>query len=184
MENAHRRKKQPGIVRRALLDHAARLVVEEGLAAVTVQAVSDAAGVTKGGFMHHFPSKQALITAVFEDLLGQIDRDLDARMAGDPEPWGSFTRAYVEAVLDMVPRGDGGPLAALSLSWLTDAGLRTLWADWFAERLRRHDATDGAVSLAVVRLAADGLWLSDLAGIAVADCNALRRHLVEATRPA
>jgi hypothetical protein len=50
MGNAYTRIKQPELVRRALLDHAAKLAVEQGLAAVTVQAVSDAAGVTKGGF--------------------------------------------------------------------------------------------------------------------------------------
>ncbi|RYG89090.1 MAG: TetR/AcrR family transcriptional regulator, partial [Alphaproteobacteria bacterium] len=74
-KNAHKRKKQPELVRRALIDHAARLAVEQGLAAVTVQAVSDAAGVTKGGFMHHFPSKQALVDAVFTELIEIIDRD-------------------------------------------------------------------------------------------------------------
>ena len=101
MDNAYQRKKQPEAVRRALLDQAARLAVEEGLAAVTVQAVSDAAGVTKGGFIHHFPSKQALIDAVFEELLDTLSDDLDRRLAADPQPYGSFTRAYVESVFEL-----------------------------------------------------------------------------------
>jgi DNA-binding transcriptional regulator YbjK len=60
MANPYHRQKQPEAVRRALLEQAARLAVEQGVAAVTVQAIADAAGVTKGGLTHHFPSKQAL----------------------------------------------------------------------------------------------------------------------------
>ena len=113
MDNAYQRKKQPEAVRRALLDQAARLAVEEGMAAVTVQAVSDAAGVTKGGFIHHFPSKQALIDAVFEELLDTLSDDLDRRLAADPQPYGSFTRAYVESVLEL----GLGALAVLARDW-------------------------------------------------------------------
>ncbi|MBP8939478.1 MAG: helix-turn-helix transcriptional regulator, partial [Agrobacterium sp.] len=61
MTNAHERKKQPEIVRRSLLDCAAKLAADQGVAALSIQAVADAAGVTKGGLFHHFASKQALL---------------------------------------------------------------------------------------------------------------------------
>jgi len=182
MDNPHKRKKQPEQVRRALLDAATRLAVEGGVASVTVQAVSEAAGVTKGGFLHHFPSKQALVTAVFEELLETIDRDLDARLAADPKPYGRFSRAYVEAVFDMDPDTDGGAWAALSMSWLTDPGLRALWAGWFQARVDHHRDTDDSVALTMVRMAADGVWLADLAGVSVEDREALRERLIRATR--
>jgi AcrR family transcriptional regulator len=173
LENAYKRKKQPELVRRALIEHAARLAVEQGLAAVTVQAVSDATGVTKGGFMHHFPSKQALVSAVFEELVEIIDRDIEARIATDGESYGVFTRAYLVSVFDVGLDADGGPWASLSMSWLTDPDLR----------LARHRDTDGDVQLAIVRLAADGLWVSDLAGIPFGDRKRLRAELLQATRP-
>ncbi|MET2825660.1 TetR/AcrR family transcriptional regulator [Mesorhizobium shangrilense] len=176
------RAKQPERVRRALLDEAARLAVEQGLAAVTVQAVADAAGVTKGGFIHHFPSKQALIDAVFAELLDMIDRELDERIAADPEPNGAFTRAYVEAVFHIGTDAAGSPWAPLSISMLTDAGLRALWARWLGARLERHKATDGGLDLAVVRLAADGVWLADMSGIPSGNDVQLRDHLLLATR--
>ena len=58
MVNAHHRKKQPEQVRRTLLDCAARIAAEQGIANVTVQAVAEAAGVTKGGLFHHFPEQK------------------------------------------------------------------------------------------------------------------------------
>lgn len=184
MTNAHTRKKEPEKVRRALLDEAARLAVKQGLAAVTVQAVAEAAGVTKGGFMHHFPSKQALVDAVFAELLETLDRDLDARIAADPEPHGSFTRAYLLSVFEMIPPQSGGHWAALYVSMLADAELRALWARWYEARLDRHRTTDGGVQLAAVRAAADGIWLADLTGAPLAERQGLRSLLLDMTRRA
>jgi hypothetical protein len=49
---------------------------------------------------------------------------------------------------------------------LTDPKLRRLWARWFQDRLDSHEATDSDVQLTAIRLAADGVWLADLIGIA------------------
>ena len=181
-ESGYRRKKQPEIVHRALLDHAAKLAVEHGLAAVTVQAVAEAAGVTKGGLLHHFPSKQALINAVFADLLEALDRQLDARIAADPEPNGAFTRAYLDSVFAIEPEDNAAVWAALAISMLTAPPLRQLWADWVAGRQARHRETDGSLTLAAIRLAADGIWLADLTGVTVEERAAMREVLLRQTR--
>ncbi|ODA66497.1 putative HTH-type transcriptional regulator YxaF [Methyloligella halotolerans] len=49
-----------GQARRALLDAAIKLVRRQGWAATTVDELCSSAGVTKGAFFHHFPSKEAL----------------------------------------------------------------------------------------------------------------------------
>jgi AcrR family transcriptional regulator len=185
MENAYRRKKQPERVRRTLLDAAARLAVEEGLAGVTVQAVADAAGVTKGGLLHHFPSKQTLIEAVFADLLQQLDAEIDTYMTADAERHGSFTRAYVQAVFADYERGDGSPWAPLSVSMISDPSLRRLWSGWLQGRLEQHRGTDAGVTLELVRRAADGIWLACLMkpeGIVSVDLPALRSPLLAMTK--
>jgi TetR/AcrR family transcriptional repressor of nem operon len=46
-----------------LLDAALRLVREKGYADASVDELCAAAGVTKGAFFHHFPSKEALAVA-------------------------------------------------------------------------------------------------------------------------
>lgn len=181
MASAHKRRKQPELVRRALIEHAARLAVEHGLAAVTMQAVSAAAGVSKGGFTHHFPSKQALVDAVFHELLTQIDREIDERIKADPEPFGSFTRAYLGSVCDIGLNANGGPWAALSVSMLTDPDLRSLWIVWYQKRLAQHQHTDADKKLAAVRLAADGIWLADLAGMPLNQRAQLQAYLLSLT---
>ncbi|QUS39773.1 TetR/AcrR family transcriptional regulator [Tardiphaga alba] len=160
MTEGHERKKQPELVRRALIDCAARLATECGLQAVTVQAVADAAGVTKGGLFHHFPNKQALIEAVLKDQLDRFDAVIEATLAQDGDSYGCFTRAYVIANLAMA---DYAPaLESTCIALITDPVARIHWSDWLRARLERHRTTDAAPELEIVRYAADGIWLADL----------------------
>lgn len=179
-------RKQPAFVRRKLLDCAVRLAFEHGPAGLTIQAVSDAAGVTKGGLFYHFPSKQALIEGIFDTLTERLDADVDAAMARDPSPRGSFTRAYVEAVFADPAVGQENRTAALYLSALADSGVRRLHAEWIARRLERHRDTDDAPALEIVRLAADGAWhacLLHAAGGPLPDMVALRGRLLAMALP-
>lgn len=185
MATAHHRRKQPELVRRALLDCVAKLAAEQGLAAVTIQAVADAAGVTKGGLLHHFASKQALIEAVFADLLDQLDREIEALMTADPERPGRFTRAYVRACFADRTLGASSLWAALAVSLITEPTLRQLWSQWLDARLKRHRDTEDTPMLAIVRLAADGVWLSDLLekdSVSRRDVAALEPQLMALTR--
>lgn len=185
MPSAHQRKKQPEQIRRALLDSAARIAASEGFPGVTVQAVAEAAGVTKGGLFHHFSSKMALVHAVFDDLLIQLDGQIDAFMAADGSTHGCFTRAYVEAVFaNHRLEGDDDPWRAVALSTVTEPTLQAMWADWLAQRLGRHASTDSDPMLEIVRLAADGAWLafmSQTSGQVVKDAEGLRVRLVGMT---
>jgi AcrR family transcriptional regulator len=181
MANPYHRQKQPQAVRRALLEEAARLAVEQGMAAVTMQAVADAAGVTKGGLTHHFPSKQALIEAVFQDLLDDLKDSLFQNVRADPTPHGSFTRAYVVEVFDMDPEARGGLWSALSVLMLSDPKLRAMWVNWIDLWLEAGQQTDDGPDFAIIRLAADGVWLSDLSGVPLSDRAQLREQLIKAT---
>lgn len=162
LSNAYARKKQPVLIRRTLLDCAARLAMEQGVSAVTVQSVAAAAGVTKGGLFHHFPTKQALIEGVVADLLEKLEVDIEAAVSEDPHARGRFTRAYVTVTLDDLMRNQSSQWIALYLSALAEPALRRVMADWFARCLARHRETDSDPTLEIVRLAADGAWLAYL----------------------
>lgn len=182
MALAHHRKKDPTQVRRQLLDQAARLSVQEGLASVSLQGVATAAGVTKGGLLHHFPTKQALVEAMFTDFLIVLDREIDALIAADDDVHGCFSRAYVEAMFRQGEVGVDSSCAVLGIAMLTDPRLRELWARWLAARLDRHRASDGAPELEVIRYAADGVWLADFMELRPANRAQLRNRLITATR--
>ena len=54
---------KPASARSKLLDAATTIVRQKGYAATSIDDLCKAAGVTKGAFFHHFPSKEALAVA-------------------------------------------------------------------------------------------------------------------------
>ncbi|MEI4486049.1 TetR/AcrR family transcriptional regulator [Frigidibacter sp. MR17.14] len=158
-----RRPKEPAKLRRQILDAAASVAVARGLGEMTVEAVCLGAGVTKGGFFHHFPSKAALVTALFEDLIERFEAALAEAMAADPDPAGRFSRAYVRELTTPDSVGSDKLWVASAFAMLSDPGLRDRWGDWLAARVAAEGEA-GRAGPAMARLAADGLWLADLCG--------------------
>jgi AcrR family transcriptional regulator len=183
MSQAHHRRKQPALVRQQLLEVAARLTMAQGMAAVTLDAVSGASGVSKGGLLHHFPTKNALLDALFESLLGRFDADLDRRMRDDPVPHGRFTRAYLRAVADLRDSpGEAVHWAQVTIALLVEPRLRRRWREWVQTRADEYVGTDSSVNAQIVRFAADGLWLADMLdshGLEPAERRGLIARLLE-----
>ena len=45
------------------------IVVRDGAASLTIGAVAEESGLSKGGVLHHFPTKDALVLALVESLV-------------------------------------------------------------------------------------------------------------------
>lgn len=59
--------------RTRILDHAARLIREIGYAAANNAAIAEAAGLTRGAMLYHFPTRDSLVAALVEHLTAQAD---------------------------------------------------------------------------------------------------------------
>jgi len=171
MSTAHHRKKQPEQVRQQLLRVTARLAYDQGLGNVTLDAVSQAAGVSKGGLLHHFPSKMALLNGLFDDMVEKFDAAMAQVMRSDPVSQGRFTRAYVSTVFafdDAEPdtaatgAGDAQAWRVLTIALLAEPPLRERWRQWVSERADEYVGTDSSPDCQLARFAADGIWLADL----------------------
>lgn len=66
-----------------ILDRAAVLFAQHGFAQTSLKLVADAAGLSKTGLLHHYPSKDALYEAVLE-LVGAIEQELLEQVADLP----------------------------------------------------------------------------------------------------
>jgi AcrR family transcriptional regulator len=62
--------------RRGIMDAAVQLFSRTGYEAASVNDICGSAGVSKGAFYHHFPSKQQLFLAIIEDWLKAVDAQL------------------------------------------------------------------------------------------------------------
>ncbi|HUR07482.1 MAG TPA: TetR/AcrR family transcriptional regulator [Nonomuraea sp.] len=135
-----------------LLDAAEDLLCDQGSTALTLSAVADRAGVSKGGLLYHFSSKEALIKGMVERLID----DFDELMAAQSDP--TYTERYLAATLEAVRSnrlrrwavvtGASGNLFLL-------APMREAMARWHREGL---DDEPDRVASQIVRLACEGLW--------------------------
>jgi AcrR family transcriptional regulator len=157
--------------REALLDAAVAVIRRDGARALTLDAVAAEAGVSKGGLLYHFASKRALVDGLLERWLD----DFEVRIGAD-----GFAAAYVRAcdlsaVGPEVTASEFGLLAALIEEPHVLEAVRTRYAGWMDRLLAE---VDDPVDAWTARLAADGLWYSDLLGIATPQGEE-RRRLIE-----
>ena len=158
--------------RRAELLRAAIAVIRrEGAHALTLDAVAAEAGVSKGGVLYHFGSKRALVDGLIETWLD----DFEAQLEGE-----NVAAAYVRASdlggADPALRAsEFGLLAALVEEPQVLEQARERHEQWMERMFAGPTSVEDAW---LVRLAADGLWYSDLLGIA-APQGEDRQRLVE-----
>ena len=65
-----------------ILEAALKLFSKEGYDATGVAQICQAAGVSKGAFYHHFPSKHAVFMALLQSWLEVLDKQFQAALEG------------------------------------------------------------------------------------------------------
>lgn len=103
-------KETKGANREALLSAASRLLRERGVDGVGVAEISQAAGLTHGGFYRHFRSKEALVCAAVERTLSETAEHA-AKLVAE-EGLDAFARTYL-APAHLQDRAAGCAIAAL-----------------------------------------------------------------------
>jgi AcrR family transcriptional regulator len=150
----------PKLARRAhsrlpqLLDEAAHAFAERGFAAASVRDIVQRVGMLPGSLYYHFPTKEALLVAVYREGVQRISAAVDAAVAPVAEPWPRLEAAcvaHLTALLDQTDysqvvirvRPGDAPAVAAELVALRDRyekRFARLVADLpLARRVRRSD---------------------------------------------
>ena len=161
--------------RERILNAAEARLLAGGPTSLVLDAVAADAGVSKGGLLYHFASKEALVVGLCERMLTRFDADLEALLEGDKVPAGAWTRAYLASTVteaDNSARLMAGILATLGTDSAHLQAVRERFARWHA-RLE-VDGIDETTAT-IVGLAADGLWLSALLGLPPLDADMARK---------
>lgn len=149
---------RPPLAREKVLDAFEQILIDEGERAATMDATARAAGVSKGGLLYHFGTKEALEQGLVDRLERMVEEDVAAIEAAPDGPVSSFLRGSVmendpldRALLAVSRLAQGGNAAA-------GAALRHVRDRW-ADAIRSHVADETALDL--VMLVSDGLYFNN-----------------------
>lgn len=151
------------------LDAAEAVVVRQGIANLTLDAVAAEAKVSKGGLLHHFPSKDRLVAALVERSAQNWRSCYTQAYEKTSEGPGRMARAVLNHCLsdaegwtEELRRSSSAVFAALAQNPTLIDPMREAYLE-----LHRRIAQDGlppGVSEAVIA-AIDGLWLNWVLGL-------------------
>ena len=152
----------------------------EGLSNLTLQSVAAEAGISKGGLLYHFETKQVLIEALFEYHNGIFEKRLDELIAVEGDQPGAFLRAYARASAEQMADPENASLyASLFAAEEQYSGAHKLMREKYINWQKQIE--DCGIDLdwaMLLRFATDGLWFSEMHGYAPPD-PAQRRKIVE-----
>ena len=147
-----------------ILDATLDLVQEIGVPAITLEAVAERAGVSKGGLLYHFPFKEQLMRAANEYL---IARRIQARQAVyeelAPHP-NRALKAYVLASVTNRAGNDAISTRLLSAGSMQDASSEPI-KRYFMERFPPFASDVGFELAALAHVATEGLWFMEMHGV-------------------
>ena len=93
----------PPTAQTRILDAAEALVRANGVTGLTLDAAARQAGVSKGGLLYHFASKEALLTALLARLATFAADDFQTGIAGQKEGPGRVARAMLDWAFRLTP---------------------------------------------------------------------------------
>lgn len=159
-------RRTPEDTRRQIIDMAIEVAADQGATAVTLDAVVARLPFSKGALLHHFPSKLALLEGVIDHLALEMTTAVLAEAARDPNPYGRNARAYLRTVVnEPATERDVSIGRAVLAACAIEASLIPRWREAIRS-LTVGDPEDpmGRDDSLMLRLIADGLWMSDLFG--------------------
>lgn len=143
------------------------MAFELGAAALTIDHVAKAAGVSKGAVLYHFASKDQLLAALLESLFDGFDAVVEAEEARHKGGW---LRAYLRASFPQRRAGYLRETEAIFAIVSIRPELRPVAQERFL-RWHQRAQEDGMepVTASLIRSAIDGLWYNEMFGFALDD---------------
>jgi AcrR family transcriptional regulator len=157
----------------ALLDAAEAVIVRDGIASLTLDAVAAEAKVSKGGLLHHFPSKDRLVEALVKRTARSLREHYAQAFERAPEGPGRMARGLLASNLcDLdewcatCQRGSAATFSALAHNPQLLAPMREAYAE-LHRRVDEDELPEGIGDVVVAAI--DGLWLYWVLGLVQVD---------------
>jgi len=162
MENTERSRR----TREAVISAAEAILVRDGHARLTLDAIAKESGISKGGVTHQFRTKEMVIKAVLEHQVRTSRDSFEQHLAAlDPE----LDQKYLIAQLEALRRGllaSGNMVSAMLAAMVEEPALLKVWTDSQQKHLQAMMEETDDPDLALLRwTAARGLLVTKMIGM-------------------
>ena len=149
--------------RERILEAAERVVGDVGAARLTLDSVAQAAGVSKGGLLYHFPSKEVLLCALAKRYVETMSECVEQAKTDLGETGGRDLKACIVGILEQQPRAKmRGMGAALLAAAANDLTLLEVIRERIAQYMQQIESSNvDFARAAIVTLAIDGLMMRE-----------------------
>jgi AcrR family transcriptional regulator len=151
-----------------ILEAATRVILRDGPRGLSIDAVLQESGVSKGGFFHHFPTKEALLSALLAQLASIARATANERLPETADRRGRSLRGQIALVVSGSPK-ERENMRALVLALLTavmdsaSVAQRASATNEEALSLAKQEGVGVGVAL-VIQMALDGFALGEALG--------------------
>lgn len=146
--------------RTVILDAAVRVIESDGITAVTFDSVAAASGITRGGIIYHFPSREELVAAIHEHMARRWEEQLEAA-CGKPAALTTATERLIAYISTAATPATRAEVQMILDSHHTEN--QDVWDHVLQRWAPRPQPTDDH-TYTLALLAADGLWVNDVIG--------------------
>lgn len=145
-------------IRTKIIQAAEDLVIELGARHLTIDAVAEKAGMSKGGFLYHFPSKEALLMAMLERRVARREERRQKELSGSVNELTAHVLSSLEDD-ERLRKLSAALLAAVAHDPQLLAPYRKEYRKFIERSINKGIPLE---KVAVILLAADGLTLLEV----------------------
>jgi AcrR family transcriptional regulator len=146
----------------AILDAAEAVVMEMGAVHTSLDVVAHKAGVSKGGLMYHFPTKESLLKAMIDRLVKQFYEDREKMSQGMKQSPGRLLKAGILTALEPNEKRDRMGLSILVVAAHDPQLLERLKEAYQEHQKELVDSGLPYERASILSLAADGMMFREL----------------------
>ncbi len=151
---------EPGPMEESILDAVERVISRRGVANTTLEAMAAEAGFSKGGLLHYFPNKQAILARLIDRMEKRLVKARQDRLAESQGNGEKLPKATIDSFIEMIKEDRYGMHNIAEL--MSDPALRARLAETrskFFEEMCRGSRRPERVAIAMMM--ADGFWLDN-----------------------
>lgn len=162
-----------------ILKAASDVVMVDGIGNLTLEAVAKRAGISKGGLLYHYGSKEDLVKGMIEYSISSFNNRLERKLKTEP----NWLKSYIETSFEQNEVEDSASASLLAAIVINPALLDPLRENYKLWQAQLDDSVGQPTSL-IARLVIDGLWISHLLNMPLPEeesLQELKQYLINLT---